>query len=106
MTYTFITRDPGYKLYFLPTVDEQKILAGAPESWVKHPRVQLDADISVYYTEVMDWARQRRSIKQNPPPTHPMRRADLSVPPSDVVMLDGDDGDGREINLIGLASLV
>jgi len=103
LTYTLITRDPEYKLYFLPSVDEQKVLAGAPGSWVKHPEVQLDADISVYYNEVMEWARKRRDGRQTPPspPTHPIRPANRPVPPTDVVMLDG-----LEVDLIGLGSVM
>ncbi|KAK3348742.1 hypothetical protein B0T25DRAFT_503515 [Lasiosphaeria hispida] len=98
MVYTLITRHPKYKLYFLPAVDEQRVLRGAPESWVKHPRVELDADVSVFYAELMEWVRKRRS--SNPSETTPpcaIHRPLAPTPPSDVAILD----DGREAELIG-----
>jgi hypothetical protein len=92
LVYTLVTRDPAFtQPYNLQALDEKTVLRGAPESWIKHPRVELDADVSVIYTELMEWVRQRRNPAHSPRPPGPcaIRRATLPTPPSDVVVFDG-----------------
>ncbi|KAK0625815.1 hypothetical protein B0T14DRAFT_407586, partial [Immersiella caudata] len=105
LVYSLITRDPAFteKPYFLPAFDEKPILAGAPESWIKHPRVELDPGVTVplIYAELTEWVRQRRD--PNNPSTHrrpgpaAIRKPPLPTPPSDIVTRDEF---GYEINLI------
>ncbi|KAK3348702.1 hypothetical protein B0T25DRAFT_459767 [Lasiosphaeria hispida] len=100
LVYTLVTRDPAFtKPYFLPALDEKTILRGAPGSWIKHPRVELDTGVSVIYAELMEWVRQRRNPTNSPRPPGPcaIRKAPQPTPPSDVVTLD----DGRKVDLIG-----
>ncbi|KAK3357822.1 hypothetical protein B0T25DRAFT_622493 [Lasiosphaeria hispida] len=99
LVYTLITRDPQYTpLYFLPAVDEQRLLRGAPASWVKHPRVELDAEVAELHAELMEWVRWRRSSNNPPTATPPcaIHTPPPPTPPSDVVMLEYG-----EVNLIG-----
>lgn len=86
LVYALITRDPALP-YFLPAIDEKTILRGAPGSWTKHPRVELDTSVSVLYAELMEWVRQRRNPANPPHPPGPCAtgRVSLPTPPSDVV---------------------
>ncbi|KAK0747152.1 hypothetical protein B0T18DRAFT_391474 [Schizothecium vesticola] len=87
LVYALITRNPAFtKPYFLPTLDEKTILRGAPGSWIKHPRVELDTDVSVIYAELMEWVRQRRNPPSppRPPGSCAIRQAPQPTPPSDV----------------------
>lgn len=98
LVYALVTRDPALTpTYHLPGIDEKTILRGAPGSWIKHPRVELDTSVSVLYAELMEWVRQRRNPANPPRPPGPcaIRRAPLPTPPSDKVTLDG-----HEVNLI------
>ncbi|KAK0710618.1 hypothetical protein B0H67DRAFT_262637 [Lasiosphaeris hirsuta] len=100
LVYTLVTRDPAFtKPYSLPALDEKTILRGAPGSWIKHPRVELDTGVSVIYAELMEWVHQRRNPTNppRPPGSCAIRRAPQPTLPSDVVTLD----DGRKIDLIG-----
>lgn len=97
LVHALVTRDPALTSV-LPKVDEKTILRRAPGSWIKHPRVELDTSVSVLYTELMEWVRQRRNSANAPCPPGPytIRRVPPPTPPSDMVKLD----DGREVDLI------
>ncbi len=56
VAFCIITRNIGRSRLF---EHEDDIMA--PEKWIKHPDVQLDDDVSVYYETLMSWARKRRA---------------------------------------------
>ncbi|KAK0726557.1 hypothetical protein B0T21DRAFT_274169, partial [Apiosordaria backusii] len=58
--YEYITRDPAIgPRYILNQVDESNLMDSA--KWVKHPSVELDAEVAEFYSELMTWVRRRRT---------------------------------------------
>lgn len=61
----FITRSALYSevLDILGRVDETDIVGS--DEWVKHPDVELDHSVDVFYRELMSWVKKRRSGSAN-----------------------------------------
>ncbi|KAK4197117.1 hypothetical protein QBC40DRAFT_286200 [Triangularia verruculosa] len=58
--YEYITRDPALgQDYALGEVDESSVMDSA--KWVKHPSVELDAEVAEFYSELKTWVHRRRT---------------------------------------------
>lgn len=52
------------------------------ERWVKHPQVQLDDDVSVFYDELMAWVQTRRGHSPLAHHTQAPRYIEVPIPPT------------------------
>ncbi|KAK0724994.1 hypothetical protein B0H67DRAFT_454092, partial [Lasiosphaeris hirsuta] len=93
MVYFFITRDPNLDYHsdtYLPIQDVSDMeTASRRENWIKHPHVELDDEVSVFYDELMAWVRRRGNAELQPAPIrHRIELPEKPKGPHDEVSFD------------------